>query len=374
MQNTAVQANGTLNKVQIAASGQNSNWGGCNVLISLDGTAYTNIGKVFSPGVIGILSASLASNPDPDISNTLSVDISIGAGANANAQLVSVSQQQADNFVTVAAIVDPGGDVSELVAYETASLTAQNRYNLTYLRRGVYGTNIAAHPAGAWFAFLGTGFQFLDYQYSPQYVGQVLYVKLQSFNLAGGQVQDLAEVTPWKLFVGNQGSSIVETFVPSIFTPSTGYLGTITNPSYAYDRDFDTAAVIDSGSTPGGPNPTAALFSGFGTGPAAVPMTLYVTYQNLSTTTLSQSDQVITISFTLNGSTFSTWFNSPTGSGAAQASSATLPLTSVPAGTNLADIEVYIVAECFTSGHVAHIEIDEIWLQAANYRPSRLGL
>src|SRR6266850_482660 len=40
----------------------------------------------------------------------------------------------------------------ELIAFKTATLTASHRYDLTYLRRGVYGTPIGAHSAGASFA------------------------------------------------------------------------------------------------------------------------------------------------------------------------------------------------------------------------------
>ena len=37
----------------------------------------------------------------------------------------------------------------ELVSYATATLIASYKYDLNYLRRGVYGTAIAAHGSGA---------------------------------------------------------------------------------------------------------------------------------------------------------------------------------------------------------------------------------
>ena len=42
----------------------------------------------------------------------------------------------------------------EYISYETATLTAANKYDLTYLRRGAYNSVIGAHALNAPFARL----------------------------------------------------------------------------------------------------------------------------------------------------------------------------------------------------------------------------
>ena len=79
---------------------------------------------------------------------------------------------------------------SELVSYETATLTSANHYSLTTLYRGLYGTAIAAHSSGAPFARLDSAV--FEYDLPAQYVGKTLYIKLQSFNVFGGGVQELS--------------------------------------------------------------------------------------------------------------------------------------------------------------------------------------
>ncbi len=56
--------------------------------------------------------------------------------------------------------------------------------------RGLYGTAAAAHSTGAPFARLDDAV--FEYDLPAQYVGQTLYIKLQSFNVFGGGVQELS--------------------------------------------------------------------------------------------------------------------------------------------------------------------------------------
>jgi hypothetical protein len=172
------------NTIQIAAAGNQAAWGGCEIYVSSDGDAYSYLDTVKTLGRTGFLTALLASGSDPDTSDTLAVDMSISGG-----ELASVTQTQADQAVTLASIVDQDGSV-ELVSYETASLVAPGRYNLTYLRRGVYGTTPKAHGIGAEFAYVGQGVH--EFQYPAQFVGKTIYFKFASFNLAGLQKQDLS--------------------------------------------------------------------------------------------------------------------------------------------------------------------------------------
>ena len=88
-------------------------------------------------------------------------------------------------------------DKTELVAFATATLTAPYKYNLTYLRRGVYGTPIGAHSNGASFARFGPNDPSLfKYVYPANFVGQTIHVKLPAFNIFGQAMQSLAGLTP----------------------------------------------------------------------------------------------------------------------------------------------------------------------------------
>jgi len=190
---------GQPNTLQIAVAGNQPNWGGCKIYVSNDGTTYSYVGTVYSQGRTGLISAALPIGADPDTTNTLSVDTSISGG-----ELVTVTAAQANNFATLSALVSPSGAI-ELISYETATLTAQNRYNLTYLRRGVYGTTIGSFPVGSTFSYIGTsGVE--NYQYPAQYVGEAIYFKFASFNLMGNQLQDLSQCIPYEITI--EGSSL----------------------------------------------------------------------------------------------------------------------------------------------------------------------
>ena len=74
------------------------------------------------------------------------------------------------------------------------ALPAPIAYTLgTYLRRGLYGTNIASHAIGASFARLDDAIVKLSYDKSQ--IGSTIYLKLVSFNLWSGGAQQLADVT-----------------------------------------------------------------------------------------------------------------------------------------------------------------------------------
>ena len=81
------------------------------------------------------------------------------------------------------------------------SLTRRRRsrprthYSLTTLYRGLYGTAIASHSSGAPFARLDN--TVFKYDLPSQYVGKTLYIKLQSFNVFGGGVQNIATCTAY---------------------------------------------------------------------------------------------------------------------------------------------------------------------------------
>ena len=176
----------TAPQIMIGASG-GPHWGGCDVWLSLDGSTYKLMGRINAPARQGYLLNALASGSDPDSIHTLSVDLSESRGA-----LLSGTMADADAFRTLC-YVD-----GELIAYETATLTGTNQYGLTYLRRGVYGSTIAAHAAGTAFCRLDDAVALFDLPVSPvSYVGQLLYLKFTSFNIYGGGEETLGSVSAY---------------------------------------------------------------------------------------------------------------------------------------------------------------------------------
>src|SRR5437773_390198 len=74
----------------------------------------------------------------------------------------------------------------ELIAYQTATLTAAHQYDLTYLRRGVYGTPIGAHTSGSSFARFGPNDPSLfRYRYPASFIGKTVQVKLPASTSSG---------------------------------------------------------------------------------------------------------------------------------------------------------------------------------------------
>jgi len=196
---------GTL-ETWIAASGESSNWGGCYVYVSQDGDSYKKVGEISSKCKTGLLTADLATTTtSPDTSNTLSVDLTESSGT-----LSSGTQTDATSYNTIC-YVD-----GELIAYETATLTAEYNYDLTYLVRGIYSTTIAQHENGTQFARLNDSV--FKYEFGDNYVGQTIYIKLCSYNIYGSGVQSLSDVTAYTHTLTNNGkgsSSASYTFTQS---------------------------------------------------------------------------------------------------------------------------------------------------------------
>lgn len=78
----------------------------------------------------------------------------------------------------------------ELLSYETATLTTAYNYNVTGLARAQGGSLGVAHNSGAPFARLDGAIQ--RYDLPANFIGQVLYLKFQSFNVFGQGTQDLS--------------------------------------------------------------------------------------------------------------------------------------------------------------------------------------
>jgi hypothetical protein len=164
-------------------------WGGCNVWVSSDNATYKQVGTILGNARMGTLVSTLATSAtDPDLTNTLHVDLTSSLGV-----MYSGTQADADLLHTLC-YVD-----GEYISYQTATLVAANKYDLSYLRRGAYNSLIAAHAGGAQVARLDNAIFKLPY--TAEQIGTTLYVKLQAFNAYLGGLQDISTLTPASLVI-----------------------------------------------------------------------------------------------------------------------------------------------------------------------------
>ncbi len=162
-------------------------WGGADIYLSTDGDTYELAGQQVGPARMGVLTADLvASTLNPDETHTLAVDIS---AAKNSGDILSGTTEDANLFVTLC-YVD-----GELLAYRDATLTGEGMYDLTYLNRAGYGTKNETHLAGSQFARLDGAIY--KYTYDKDLIGKTVYLKFCSFNIWGGGIQSLADVTAY---------------------------------------------------------------------------------------------------------------------------------------------------------------------------------
>lgn len=212
-------------EVWIGVGGSGANWGGANILVSLDNVSYTKIGTV-SPGCrYGTLTAALATSAtDPDTTN------SFGVALDAGGTISGGTDADADNLQTLM-LID-----TELVAYSSATLNSDGTYTLGsgYLRRGCYQTGIAAHAIGA--PWLRVDDSFFRWQVDPSLVGETVYIKIQPWNLYGGGLVSESSLTPITYVVGTAEEIPDTPPTPTNFT-ATGALNgvhlswTVPNPA-----------------------------------------------------------------------------------------------------------------------------------------------
>jgi hypothetical protein len=186
-------------KLLIIVTGLAPTWGGAQVYGSVDNTTYGLLGTVSFGGVQGVVTADFPVGSDPDITHTLSVNVSMSGN-----QITAVSDTSANLGVSLAYVGAVGGSSFELVGYSAATLVSTSNYNLgTYLRRGMFDSGISDHPSGSPFGLVGS--TVFSYVLNPIMVGSTLYFKFPSFNLLGGQLQDLSSITEYSYTVTGTG-------------------------------------------------------------------------------------------------------------------------------------------------------------------------
>lgn len=341
VQNTSQQTGGVLYRLTVAAAGDNPNWGGCQVWVSVDGTNYSQVGVINEPCAIGVLSTALPATADPDTTDTLSVDMSISG-----VELVGATKSAADQFATLCALITPDGLTCEFISYENCTLTAPNRYNITYLRRGVSGTTVAAFPPGSSFVYIGSAHLF-QYQYTAAQIGQPLFVKLPAFNLTGQAIQPLTQCKAYELFLTAQGSTPTGTkYSPSAFA-DTGTVGT-TNPTAAYDGNVLSAATGNATISGTGGQTDICTWSGFPSFVTDGSQKLYISYRITATSSGSGTGfaEIVGIDFVSPGTSQGT------------------AVQSIPSGTNINTISVTAEASASAVGGSAsgQFQVYEIWI------------
>lgn len=154
-------------------------WGGAEVWVSTDGDSYTRVGAVNHKARFGSLTTALPNGAVFDRTNTLNVEISAG-------QMTGGTEQDSRDLLTLC-YVD-----GEFLAYANAELKGVGRYTLGNLTRGAYGSAIDSHAAGSKFARVDEAL--FKYAVPRNWIGRTVWVKLVSYNVFSGGIQDLASV------------------------------------------------------------------------------------------------------------------------------------------------------------------------------------
>ena len=173
-----LQLTGGEPQIWLATAGGDM-WGGAEVWVSTDGDSYTRVGAVNHKARFGSLTSALPNGAVFDRTNTLGVEISAG-------QLTGGTEQDSHDLLTLC-YVD-----GEFLAYANAELKGVGRYTLGNLTRGAYGSTINAHAAGSQFARIDEAL--FKYAVPRNWIGRTVWVKLVSYNVFSGGIQDLAEV------------------------------------------------------------------------------------------------------------------------------------------------------------------------------------
>jgi hypothetical protein len=176
----------------IAVCGISGLWGWADVYASLDNVTYSHIGLKSNPSRYGTLVNPLPSGNDPDASNQLTVAFS----GSIPIELDSATRAAADGLRNLC-IVD-----GEIISYQNVTPMGNNTFRLSYLRRGNYGSSIASHAAGTFFAVLDEAI--FRMPFDPGLSGQPVWFKFVSVNYYGGGAQDISKVPAFQAFFQGQ--------------------------------------------------------------------------------------------------------------------------------------------------------------------------
>ena len=178
----------------IAVCGQTGLWGSADVFASLDNVTYDHVGVKSNPSRYGTLVNALPLGADPDTINQLTIAFS----GSIPIELDSATRAAADSLRNLC-IVD-----GEIISYQNVIPMGNNTFRLTYLRRGNYGSTVAAHAAGSFFAVLDSAI--FRMPFDPGLSGQPVWFKFVSSNYYGRGTQDISKVPAFQAFFQGQNN------------------------------------------------------------------------------------------------------------------------------------------------------------------------
>ena len=195
-------------EVWLGVSSSNNLFGGCEVYISDDASTYKLIGTLTTQARQGVLQNHLfTSETNPDVVNTLTVDMNMS-----NSELLSGTTEDAERLNTLC-FVD-----GEFLAYQEAELADIGIYNLKYLNRGAYASEIKTHYKDSQFVRIDED-AFLRIPFSKEDIGKQISIKCPTFNSFGGGLQTLGDVNPYSYTI--QGIALKQ--APENITGLTNY-------------------------------------------------------------------------------------------------------------------------------------------------------
>lgn len=190
------------NQIWVAASG-GSNWGGCNVWVSLDNTTYEMIGTIYGSARYGTLVSAI----DAD-------DTAMQVQLNTSSQMFSGTLEDAEVDATLCKIGN------EYFNYVDANLDGSGLYTLSNILRGRFD-DANSHNAGEPFVRLDRAI--FEYDFNANMVGKQIYLKFTSFNGLEQKEETLDEVTAFSYTIngsrpsGVNGLSLQSPFVGTSF-------------------------------------------------------------------------------------------------------------------------------------------------------------
>lgn len=185
----------------VATTGIDANWGGCTMWVSLDGSNYKRATVMSGGSRYGTVFGGAGT------SGIIPVQLLKGA-------MLSGSAADAAAMNTLCFLRNTSG-VEEFISYQTATLTAPSRYDLTgTVVRGAYGTDPVTHASGSTFVRMDEAVA-RSGPIDLVYIGKTIRIKLTSFNVFGGAEQQLSDVPEYTYTItgarlyGNAGASAV---------------------------------------------------------------------------------------------------------------------------------------------------------------------
>ena len=197
-------------EVWIALQGNNKDWGGCDVYASTKDGSYELHGRHNQSSNFGYITTAMT---------TSSTSVTVQFTNVSTVDIVTGSADDAANCLTDIWIN------GECMAYTGSTLVDVNKYTLTGLIRGKYGTAVSAHAINDGFALLDGSLFCI--QLTRNLLGKTLYLKFPSFNTFSNNYQELADL--------NYYNHVVRSYdIPNVSNLTASKSRSGTSPNYTW--------------------------------------------------------------------------------------------------------------------------------------------